>query len=137
MFLQRSQTLPPIFLLVVDTCVDEDELATLKDSLQMGLSLLPTNALIGLITFGKMVQVLEEFLFTIADHCMMINFQQSRSMNWAARESPSRTCFVAPKTSQPSRCRICLALVNRLEVDPFLLEDILECLCRASQDRVA
>lgn len=57
LFLKRSQTLPPIFLLVVDTCVDEDELMTLKESLQMSLSLLPPNALIGLITFGKMVQV--------------------------------------------------------------------------------
>ncbi|KAI9564043.1 hypothetical protein GHT06_007781 [Daphnia sinensis] len=57
--LTRSQTLPPIFLLVVDTCVDEDELMTLKESLQMSLSLLPPNALIGLITFGKMVQVHE------------------------------------------------------------------------------
>ena len=49
--------MPPIFLFVVDTCMDEDELAALKESLQMSLSLLPSNALIGLITFGKMVQV--------------------------------------------------------------------------------
>lgn len=55
----RAQCLPPIFLLVVDTCLDEEELGALKDSLQMSLSLLPPNALIGLITFGKMVQVHE------------------------------------------------------------------------------
>ena len=53
------QNVPPIFLLVVDTCVDEDELKALKESLQMSLSLLPPNALIGLITYGKMVQVHE------------------------------------------------------------------------------
>lgn len=56
---QRAQCLPPIFLLVVDTCMDEEELGALKDSLQMSLSLLPPTALIGLITFGKMVQVHE------------------------------------------------------------------------------
>lgn len=39
--------------------MDEEELTALKDSLQMSLSLLPPNALIGLITFGKMVQVHE------------------------------------------------------------------------------
>lgn len=39
--------------------MDEDELTALKDSLQMSLSLLPPNAMIGLITFGKMVQVHE------------------------------------------------------------------------------
>ena len=49
--------MPPIFLFVVDTCLDEDELAPLKESLQMSLSLLPSNALVGLITYGKMVQV--------------------------------------------------------------------------------
>uniref|UniRef100_T1IRR5 Protein transport protein SEC23 n=1 Tax=Strigamia maritima TaxID=126957 RepID=T1IRR5_STRMM len=55
----RAGCLPPIFLLLVDTCLDEDELNALKESLQMSLSLLPPNALIGLITFGKMVQVHE------------------------------------------------------------------------------
>uniref|UniRef100_A0A0K8SP95 Protein transport protein SEC23 n=1 Tax=Lygus hesperus TaxID=30085 RepID=A0A0K8SP95_LYGHE len=57
--ISRAQFLPPIFLLVVDTCLDDDELGALKDSLQTSLSLLPTNSLVGLITFGKMVQVHE------------------------------------------------------------------------------
>lgn len=51
--------MPPVFLFVVDTCMDEEELTALKDSLQMSLSLLPQDALVGLITFGKMVQVHE------------------------------------------------------------------------------
>lgn len=55
----RASCLPPVFLFVVDTCMDDEELGALKDSLQMSLSLLPTNALVGLITFGKMVQVHE------------------------------------------------------------------------------
>lgn len=55
----RAQCLPPIYLYVVDTCMDDEELGALKDSLQMSLSLLPSNALIGLITFGKMIQVHE------------------------------------------------------------------------------
>ena len=57
-FLQRAQTMPPIFLYVVDTCMDEEELNTLRETLIMSLSLLPPDSLIGLITFGKMVQVL-------------------------------------------------------------------------------
>ena len=44
-------------MFVVDTCMDEEELGALKESLQMSLSLLPPNAIVGLITFGKMVQV--------------------------------------------------------------------------------
>lgn len=51
--------MPPVFIFLVDTCMDEEELDALKDSLQMSLSLLPPNALVGLITFGKMIQVHE------------------------------------------------------------------------------
>lgn len=57
--LSRSPAHPPVFLIVVDTCMDEEDLQAVKESLQLSLSLLPPNALIGLITFGKMVQVHE------------------------------------------------------------------------------
>uniref|UniRef100_A0A8C7RQ36 Protein transport protein SEC23 n=1 Tax=Oncorhynchus mykiss TaxID=8022 RepID=A0A8C7RQ36_ONCMY len=56
---QRSPPNPLIFLYVVDTCLEEEDLQALKESLQMSLSLLPPNALVGLITFGRMVQVHE------------------------------------------------------------------------------
>lgn len=55
----RATCHPPIYLIVLDTCMEEDDLQAVKESLQMSLSLLPPNALIGLITFGKMVQVHE------------------------------------------------------------------------------
>lgn len=55
----RVPIMPPIFVFVVDTCMDEEELSALKESLQMSLSLLPPNALVGLITFGRMIQVHE------------------------------------------------------------------------------
>jgi len=55
----RAQQLPPVYLYVVDTCMDEEELGALKESLQMSLSLLPPNAMIGLITYGTMIQVHE------------------------------------------------------------------------------
>ncbi|KAF1940800.1 hypothetical protein EJ02DRAFT_512883 [Clathrospora elynae] len=50
---------PPIFIFVVDTCQEEDSLKALKDSIIMGLSLLPQYALVGLITYGTMTQVHE------------------------------------------------------------------------------
>ena len=53
--LSRPAPSPPIFLYVVDTCQEEDSLSALKESLVMSLSLLPENALVGLITFGTMV----------------------------------------------------------------------------------
>ncbi|KJE96351.1 hypothetical protein, variant [Capsaspora owczarzaki ATCC 30864] len=57
--LQRGATLPPIFLFVVDTCMDDEDFQALKDSLIMSLSLMPQNALVGLITYGTTVQVHE------------------------------------------------------------------------------
>lgn len=48
---------PPIFCFVVDLCQDEDNLAALKETLIISLSYLPPNALVGLITYGTMVQV--------------------------------------------------------------------------------
>lgn len=51
--------MPLNFLYVVDTCMEDEDLQALKESLQMSLSLLPPTALVGLITFGRMVQVHE------------------------------------------------------------------------------
>lgn len=50
---------PPVFLYVVDTCVEEDDLKALKDAIIVSLSLLPKNALVGLITYGTMAMVHE------------------------------------------------------------------------------
>ncbi|CAO3636907.1 unnamed protein product [Cunninghamella echinulata] len=57
--LNRVAQIPPIFLFVVDTCLDEDDLKALKDALVVSLSLLPPYAWVGLITFGTMTQVHE------------------------------------------------------------------------------
>lgn len=46
----------PIFLFVVDTCLDEDDLKALRDAIVVSLSLIPPYALVGLITFGTMVR---------------------------------------------------------------------------------
>jgi protein transport protein SEC23 len=47
------QPAKPIFLIMVDTAVDSNELTELKDSLQQSLNFIPPDALIGLITYGK------------------------------------------------------------------------------------
>ena len=54
--LARPAPAAPIFLFLVDTCQDQENLNALKDSLVMSLSLLPPYALVGLITFGTMVR---------------------------------------------------------------------------------
>lgn len=57
--LPRPAPAPPIFVYVVDTCQEEDSLQALKETLVMSLSLLPANALVGLITYGTNVAVHE------------------------------------------------------------------------------
>ena len=56
---QAPQSGPPVFLFVVDTCLDEEEMDELKDSLQQTLNLIPEDSLVGLITFGTHVMVHE------------------------------------------------------------------------------
>ncbi|CAK9272612.1 unnamed protein product [Sphagnum jensenii] len=51
--------LPPVFLFVLDTCIIEEELRYLKTSLTQAITLLPENAMVGLITFGAQVHVHE------------------------------------------------------------------------------
>lgn len=50
---------PPVFLFVVDSCVDEEEFTALKTSIISSLALLPPNALIGFITFNHIVYLWE------------------------------------------------------------------------------
>ncbi|EYC37692.1 hypothetical protein Y032_0772g2231 [Ancylostoma ceylanicum] len=57
--LKKATTMPPIFMFVVDTCMTSEELKALKESLQTALSLLPADALVGIITYGRMVQLHE------------------------------------------------------------------------------
>lgn len=57
--LPGEQAVPPVYLFVLDTCLIEEELVFLKQSLTQAVSLVPENALVGLITFGMQVHVHE------------------------------------------------------------------------------
>ncbi|GFX61033.1 protein transport protein Sec23A [Trichonephila clavipes] len=136
----RQPCLPPIFLLVVDTCVDEEELVELKESLQMSLSLLPQSALIGLITFGRMVQVHElgcegiskSYVFRgtkdltgkqIQDMLGIGKYSQAQQpgMMPQQRGAPQQTVPPANRFLQPvSKCDMSLTdLLEELQRDPW------------------
>ncbi|GEQ66561.1 hypothetical protein JCM33374_g224 [Metschnikowia sp. JCM 33374] len=57
----REAKLPPIFFYVVDTCFEGEDVAdafeALCDSLSLSFSLLPSDSLVGLVSFGKHVQL--------------------------------------------------------------------------------
>jgi protein transport protein SEC23 len=50
---------PPTFLFVIDTCLLDEELEALRDAIIQNMTMLPEDARIGLITFGKNVHVHE------------------------------------------------------------------------------
>ncbi|EGD80943.1 SEC23B protein [Salpingoeca rosetta] len=144
--LQRQATVPPVFLYVVDLCLDEQDLAALKDSLVMSLSLLPQNALVGLITFGNHVQLHElttdgcskSYVFrgtkevktkqlkeqlglTLgggAAHPQQQQQQQQQQQGGAPANSASR--FLQPV----SECDMTLTdLLEELQVDPWIVAE--------------
>ncbi|KAI5981311.1 hypothetical protein EDD15DRAFT_2413267 [Pisolithus albus] len=50
---------PPIFLFVIDTCLDEEDLKVLRTATPVSFGHIPPYSLVGLITFGTMTQVHE------------------------------------------------------------------------------
>ncbi|KAH3902446.1 GTPase-activating protein SEC23 SCDLUD_000023 [Saccharomycodes ludwigii] len=64
----KAVQVPPIFFFVIDLTTEEENLQALKDSIVSSLSLLPPNALVGLITYGNTVQ-LHDLSCTSIDRC--------------------------------------------------------------------
>lgn len=89
--------MPLVFLYVVDTCMEDEDLQALKESLQMSLSLLPPTALVGLITFGRMVQVHELGCEGISKSYV---FRGTKDLN-------AKQLQVAPLTRPRWSCRLC------------------------------
>lgn len=57
--LSEAHLIPPVFVFVIDICMLQDELQQVKDSILQSLWLLPENSFVGLITYGKNVNVHE------------------------------------------------------------------------------
>lgn len=58
-YILDSTTKPPTFVFVIDTAMIEEELKALKDAVLQAMMLLPMDAQIGLITFGRDVFIHE------------------------------------------------------------------------------
>lgn len=95
--LNKSATTPPIFLYVIDTCLDDTDLQALKDTLIVSLSLLPPTALIGLITYGTMVKYLVIKLTEV----------RSKFTKSDTRNVLNHMYFVEPRNTLRNRFRIC------------------------------
>jgi len=56
---RQAMAPPPCYVFVVDTCVAEDEIEAARSAIQQALSLVPEQSLVGLVTYGRHVQVHE------------------------------------------------------------------------------
>ena len=94
----------PVYLFVIDTCMAEDELQSLKDNLVMSLSLMPKHALVGLVTFGRMVQGMRLKTFNLKwlERPLEVNFvgkiiSLEKSMNWVLKVSQNHMFSGEPR----------------------------------------
>lgn len=100
-YVQVNQPLPhpPVFLYVVDSCVDEEEFASLKASIISSLANLPPNALVGIITFNHIVylwelndgQSLKSFVF-----CGQKEYEPKQLQNWLSLTQAPPNASVPP-----------------------------------------
>lgn len=120
--LPRAVALPPVFLFLVDTALPAQDLDPLKDTLLMSLSLIPQNALVGLITFGSTVQV-HELAFEACPKAYVFNgtkdFNAQRVQQLLGFGKPS-----GQTTGHRSPSRFVLPLSDCEETLETILEDI-------------
>ncbi|KAH3677614.1 hypothetical protein WICMUC_001717 [Wickerhamomyces mucosus] len=57
--LSQKNINPPIFLYVIDLCLSTEDFEALKEQILLSLNYLPPNALVGILTFGKNVEIYE------------------------------------------------------------------------------
>lgn len=130
--LMRPAGVPPIFFFIVDACVDEEELMALRESLVITLSLLPPKSLVGLVTFGTMVQVHElgfaeipkSYVFRGGKDYTQIQIQEMLGLSPA---SAGRSASVSPSAGNPYRflmpaemCEFTLSQIfEQLQRDPW------------------
>ena len=102
--LSRGAAVPPIFLFVVDTCLEEEDLKALRDALVVSLSLIPPYALVGLITFGTMVCL----SFVICPETTRIySVIRRKSMSLGKPNAASHTSSVVGRNTRRNRFRTC------------------------------
>ena len=70
--LRSKPVCPPSFFFVVDTCMNDKEFSALKSEILQAIDGLPSNSLVGLITYGPLVN-LYEINFAEFPHCFTFN----------------------------------------------------------------
>jgi len=110
--LSRPVQVPPVFLFVVDTCLDEEDLKALRDAIVVSLSLLPPYALVGLITYGTMVRVPPAHPHPSSHRSRL------KSMKSATQNAANLMSSAVERNTLPSKSRTCSASARLLVLPP-------------------
>lgn len=130
--LNRKETNWPIFIFLIDTCVEEEELLAIKENIQLVVSELPQECSIGVISFGNICQVHElgfaeypvsynfkgDVLYKpleIQEMLGLVNITKTGNLNNVSN-SGQLSRYVVPIKD----CEFALnTLLDELQVDPF------------------
>lgn len=116
----------PKYLFVLDVCVSQEELDSLKETLLKTLDLIPKTSSVGLITFGSTVQVYD-LGFTLCARSHV--FHSDKDLDSAAiqailkshyGEENQPSPFILPLTECEENFRV---LLQELSVDPRLVKN--------------
>uniref|UniRef100_F6I1E4 Protein transport protein SEC23 n=1 Tax=Vitis vinifera TaxID=29760 RepID=F6I1E4_VITVI len=122
---------PMVFMLVVDTCLIEEEMGFLKSALAQAMDLVPDNSLVGMITFGTYVQVHELGFGHVSKSYVfkgtkdVSKDQLLEQMNFFARKPRPTTGVVAGSRDGLSAESIARFLLPVAECE-FALDSVLE-----------
>lgn len=120
-----------VFMLVVDTCLIEEEMGFLKSALAQAMDLVPDNSLVGMITFGTYVQVHELGFGHVSKSYVfkgtkdVSKDQLLEQMNFFARKPRPTTGVVAGSRDGLSAESIARFLLPVAECE-FALDSVLE-----------
>ncbi|KAG2354685.1 hypothetical protein BDR07DRAFT_1305333, partial [Suillus spraguei] len=108
--LSRPAQAPPIFLFVVDTCLDTEDLKALRNALVISLSLIPPYALVGLVTFGTVVlhelghaKCSKSYVFRGGKECTQKQIQDMLGLSTTARATPRAGQPIPQQAFGPAR----------------------------------
>eukprot|EP00249_Psilotum_nudum_P008068 c21021_g1_i1 orf=336-2687(+) len=123
-----TPTMGPGFIFVLDTCVTGEDLRSLKNAIMQTLSLLPENALVGLVSFGTMVYV-HELGYTDCSKVIAFNGErdsstlQVKEMLGISSQQPQSKGIASRFMVPISECEFSFTTaLEELQPNPFAVE---------------
>lgn len=132
-YITSRRTQPPIFLFVMDVCLTEDDFQALRESLLVSLNLIPEDAFVGFISFGKHVMVHE-----LADDGIRAHVFNG-SKEYTHEEISKKLGFLTPefRSANPASQQTAMKYIQNAAMAEYSLDNILETIKEDSWPRTS